>query len=329
MARDPAQTARPATARAARQDDAILEAAWAYYHEGLTQRDIANRLGVSRASVVNYLAEARRRDYVRISLDTELFRGHTLVQELKDRFGLTEVLVVPAVAGDAPRTAERVIRVASDWLPTLLAPGDLLGVAWGETMRHLASVVPRVPLPDLTVLQLVGSKTRDLGSAAETCAVTLAQRFGAKCVNLHAPVLLSSPELAAQLRAEPSIARHLAMIDSCQKVIFASGTFGPGSHIHRTGLLDPDVVADMRERRAAGVICGRVIDAAGQPLPAPNAAQMIGITLDQMRAKTLALMVSAGPDRVAATLAALRGGYATHLATSSDIAESVLAIAAR
>ncbi|NBB92985.1 MAG: HTH domain-containing protein, partial [Gammaproteobacteria bacterium] len=44
--------------RAARQDETIIEAAWCYYHEGLNQNEIAQRLGVSRASVVNYLAEA-------------------------------------------------------------------------------------------------------------------------------------------------------------------------------------------------------------------------------------------------------------------------------
>ncbi len=65
MAPAPASNARPSvdrSGRASRQDDAILEAAWCYYHDGQTQSEIAARLGVSRASVVNYLAEARRRD---------------------------------------------------------------------------------------------------------------------------------------------------------------------------------------------------------------------------------------------------------------------------
>jgi deoxyribonucleoside regulator len=57
--------AKPGTdvsGRMSRQDDAIVEAAWCYYHEGLNQSEIATKLGVSRASVVNYLAESRRRD---------------------------------------------------------------------------------------------------------------------------------------------------------------------------------------------------------------------------------------------------------------------------
>ena len=117
--------------RGSRQDDIVIEAAWCYFHDGLNQSEIAKRLNVSRASVVNYLAEARRRDYVRITLDSDIFRNNQLVFNLKQKFGLTDALVVPADSTSDQCSFERVIRVASDWLPQLLEPGDHLGVAWG------------------------------------------------------------------------------------------------------------------------------------------------------------------------------------------------------
>ena len=40
-------------------EDIVVETAWLYYHDGLNQSEIANRLLVSRATVVNYLQEAR------------------------------------------------------------------------------------------------------------------------------------------------------------------------------------------------------------------------------------------------------------------------------
>ena len=303
--------------RGSRQDDYIIEAAWLYFHDGLNQGDIAKRLDISRASVVNYLAEARRRDYVRITLDSDVFRTNQLASDLKQKFGIEDALVVPADTVSENRSFERVIRAASDWLPQFLDPGDHLGVAWGETIYRLAEVAPKLALRDLTILQLLGSKSAEIGFAAENCAVSLAQRFGAQCANLHAPLLLSTTELCESLKGEPMIAQQLRMIADCRKVIFAAGTTDADSHIAMTGLLNQDELSEMRARGASGVICGRIIDHNGTPMPAPNEDRMIGVSLDQMRAKEMAMLVSAGLDRVSAVRAGMRRGYVTPLVTCS------------
>ena len=44
--------------------DVVTWAAWLYYIDQMTQIDVAKVLGVSRASVVNYLQEARDRGLV-------------------------------------------------------------------------------------------------------------------------------------------------------------------------------------------------------------------------------------------------------------------------
>ncbi|TDL79869.1 transcriptional regulator [Palleronia sediminis] len=311
-----------AEGRGPRQDEAIVEAAWCYYHEGLTQNEIAQRLGVSRASVVNYLAEARRRDYVRVSLDTEVFRGSSLARRLCAAYDLREALVVPQ--GDPERAAARVIRAAADWLPELLEPGDRLGVAWGETIYRLADAAPPVPIRDLTVVQLLGSRPAAPGFAAEACSANLARRFDALCVNLHVPLLLSDRELCARLKAEPVVAEQLRAVESCNKVVFAAGTCSDDSHIAHTGLMDADTLAGMRDAGAVGVICGRLIDAQGRPMPLENEDRIIGVTLAQMAAKPVGILVAAGAARTEATRAALIGGFATHVVTSSDIAERLL-----
>lgn len=290
----------------------------------MNQGDIAKRLDISRASVVNYLAEARRRDYVRVTLDSDVFRNNQLASDLKQKFGIADALVVPADTSSESRSFERVIRAASDWLPQFLEPGDHLGVAWGETIYRLAEVAPKLALDTLTIVQLIGSKSSDIGFAAENCAATLAQRFGAHCANLHAPLFLSTPELCESLKAEPMIAQQLQMIAECKKVIFAAGTTDPDSHIAMTGLLDDAALSAMRAQGASGVICGRVIDQDGTPLRAPNEDQMIGVTLEQMQAKDMGMLVSAGLDRVAAARAAMKGGYVTHLVTCSASAAQLL-----
>jgi deoxyribonucleoside regulator len=308
-----------------RQDDAIAEAAWLYYQDGLNQTDIAVRLNVSRATVVNYLTEARKRDYVRITLDSDVFLANNLAAQLRESCRLAQALVVPHDVVDASKTAARVTRAASDWLPALLVPGDQLGIAWGETIWNLAEQAPRLTLQDLTVVQLVGSRPATLGFAAEACAAMLASRFGAACINLHVPLLLSDPDLCRRLVAEPVVADQLRAVAQCNKVVFAAGTCNADSHIVRAGILDAKTMATFRANGATGVICGRLISADGTPIPLPIEDRMIGVTLQQMHAKEMRILVSAGIDRAEATLAAVRGGFVTHLATCSETARFLIA----
>ena len=180
-------------------DDLLVETAWLYYEDRLNQTEIAARLDVSRATVVNYLQEARERGYVQVRLAAETFTGHRLARALGDRFALAAAFVLPDGAGPAA-TAARVVRGAADWLPHLLSPGDRLGVAWGKTIYDVAEALEPRPIPDLTVLQLVGSMATPYGFSADVCSSTVARKLSARCINLHVPAVLSDARTAALLR---------------------------------------------------------------------------------------------------------------------------------
>lgn len=313
--------------RARSQDEGIIEVAWCYYQEGMNQNEIAERLGFSRATVVNYLSEARRRDYVRITLDHTIFRNQELARRLVETFGLKDAIVVPSSSDGPERSLDRVTRVVADWLPSLLEPGDRLGVAWGETIYRVAEAAPRLTLNELTVVQLVGSRPAAMGFAAETSSATLARRYGAHCINLHVPLVLSDRELVDRLKQEPVIREQLEAVATCNKTVFACGTCGEDSHVVHTGLLDRADIDTFARQGAVGVICGRLIDGEGRGLDREIESRMIGVTLDQMRGKDMGLLVGSGPERARPMLAAIRGGYATHVATCSDTAMNILKLA--
>ncbi|WP_417604812.1 sugar-binding transcriptional regulator [Primorskyibacter flagellatus] len=310
-----------------RDDTPFVEAAWLYYHDGLNQNEIAERMRISRASVVNYLNEARARGWVRVHLDSDVFCGHRLAAELCAVYGLAEALVVPDDPVDpdgAAASVARVTRAAADWFPRLLGPGDRLGVSWGATIYQMAQQLPNMPVPDLTVIQLLGSRPAALGFAAEACTAMLAQRLGGQCINLHVPLVLSSKALRDALSAEPVVHDQLDALAGCNKTVLACGTCDADAHVVRSGILSAETIADARDNGAVGVICGRLIDSAGQPVPTEVEDRMIGVTLDQMRGKDMALLVAAGPGRAAPAKAAIKGGFVTHLATSTRVAQELL-----
>lgn len=310
-----------------REETSFVEAAWLYYHDGLNQNEIAERMRISRASVVNYLNEARARDWVRVHLDSDVFRGHRLAAELCAVYGLTEALVVPDDPADSQASIGRVTRAAADWLPRLLEPGDQLGVSWGATVYQMAQQMPYTPVPDLTVIQLLGSRPAAPGFEAEACTSMLAHRLGGQCINLHVPLVLSSKALRDALCAEPVVYDQLEALATCNKTVLACGTCDTDAHVVRSGILTAEGIAAYRDKGAAGVICGRLIDAEGRPVMADVEERMIGVSLDRMRGKEMALLVAAGPGRAAPAKAAIKGGFVTHIATSTRVAEELLEMA--
>lgn len=302
----------------------VIEAAWMYYHDGLNQSDIAALLKVSRATVVNYLQEARERGYIRISLKPDVFTSHQLAQDLRDRFNLQAAYVLPAGFNAPEESLMRVARGAAEWLPSLLTGGDRLGVAWGRTVYEVAKAVEQTKIKDISVTQLVGSMATPYGFTAEICSAHMAQNLGAECINLHAPAVLSDPGLAARLRAEPIIHAQIEALSHCNKAIFAAGSCAPDSHIVSSGVAS---IADLDwyvKHGATGVLCGRFINAAGQMIRGELDGRMIGVELDKLQGLDMGLLVSDGADKVLPMLSAIAGGYVTHIVTSSETARLML-----
>ncbi|WP_420409885.1 sugar-binding transcriptional regulator [Hoeflea sp.] len=308
-------------------EDIVVETAWLYYHDGLNQSDIASRLKVSRATVVNYLQEARERGYIHTKLSPEAFNTHRAAIALCERFGLKAAYILPDGNGTADDQASRIIRGAADWLPSLLEPGDRLGVAWGKTIYDVAEQLEQTVIPDLTVLQLVGSMATPYGFSADVCSSNVARKFSANCINLHVPAILSTAEIAETLRAETLIANQLDAINHCNKTLFAVGSCLPNSHVASSGVASQKELQDYIANGAVGVLCGRFIDAKGDPVGGPLDDRMMGIELDQLRHRDMGILVSVGQDRVAAAVAAMHGGYATHMVTNQSCAAAMMELA--
>jgi DNA-binding transcriptional regulator LsrR (DeoR family) len=305
-------------------EDALVWVAWLYYADQLTQSEIAEVLKVSRATIVKMLQDARERGIVTIRINTGAAMRTRLSRQLMERFGLEGAAVIPSLdpAGLLPRLGDAGARVLADQL----RPGDVVGVAWGRTVLEVARAIELPePVPSLTVVQVSGSST---GSSAEfspeLCSSLLASRLAARCVNLLAPAVLSSPALRDQLLAEPVLKKQFALIHAANRILFGVGDVDARSTVRAAEIASNAVIDGYVAAGAVGVMIGRFVDAAGRPMAGELDRRMVGITLDELKAIPARLCVAGGPGKVKALRAALKGGYATQLVTDADTAERLL-----
>ena len=307
--------------------DIEMSAAWLYYRESRTQEEVAHILGVSRASVANYLASARSRGLVEIRLAPEILAQVRLSKRIMERFRIMSAHILPGrnESGEAALLRTRLGAAGAHALLPHLKPGEMVGVAWGRTMSELGKSLPQRDLPGLGVVQISGSSLGGDTASPEACTALIAHRLGAKCLNFHAPAVVSAPSLRTALMEEPTLIRHFERIHQCGIVVFGVGEVTPHSRwADNDNLLRPSVAAYLR-KGCVGMLIGRFINARGKELAGPLTGRQIGMELEELRSVPMRFCIAGGEEKLQALRAVLSGGYVTHLVTDEETAVRLLA----
>ncbi|MGB3635819.1 MAG: sugar-binding transcriptional regulator [Rubrobacteraceae bacterium] len=310
----------------------LAEVAHLYYIKNLTQEHIAERIGVSRSNVSRMLKEARARGLVEIRVHAPLTAATDLQEELEERLGLRECLVLanPKIGTDANARTSRVGRMsalAARYLQENVPDGSILGVSWSSTVHHVVSTKYLQDKSSATAVQLMGSIG---GSIVELDGVSITARLadvlGAKAHYLHAPMLVSDTLVRDGLLHDPHIRKTLEVARSADVMVVSVGIINRNSGQYRTGYLDDDDLNYIRAKGAVGDICGSYFARDGSPVELEMNGRTIAIEFEAMKAIPNRIGVSGGPDKALPNIGAVRAGLLNVLITDEDTAREMLDI---
>ena len=249
-------------------DDAVVWAAWLYYENQLTQNEIAQMIGVSRATIVNYLQEARQRGVVRILMNPEIASRTHIARQLAARFGLSEALVIPS--NKSFTTEERLKALGAGGarlMERMVKAGETICVSWGRTVLAIADAISLPhPMEGLTVVQVTGSSIGKREFSAELCTSIMARNLGAASVNMLAPAVLSTADLRDALMGEPALQRQFELIGQASMIVFGVGGLAAESTMRIADVTNNEEIdAYAREGATAVLIC-RFLDRDGNQI---------------------------------------------------------------
>lgn len=298
--------------------------AWLYYVEGLTQAEIADRLGISRVKVVRDLQIGRQTGLVHIRINGRLASCVALERALEKRFGLREAVVVPTPLDEVHLPATLGVALGS-WLSDRVSPGQTLGVGWGRTLHWSVRALRRREVPGLTVVSLLGGIGRGSEINMYETASRVAEALGAQCYYLAAPAFAGSADLRDMLLAQPALQEVLERARRADVAVVSVGSLGPEATNRRIGLIDAEEARQLAEGGAVGDLLCHFLDAAGRPVDHPLNACAVGLAIGDLARIPARVLASGGPEKVAILRAALAGGYANHLITDERTAERLVA----
>lgn len=74
---------------------------------------------------------------------------------------------------------------------------------------------------------------------------------------------------------------------------------------------------------AAGDVCSRMYNRAGEPVEFPGSDRLIAVDLATLQSIPVVIAVAAGPDKVGSIIVGARAGYFNQLVTDPQTAESI------
>ncbi|NPV70096.1 MAG: sugar-binding transcriptional regulator [Firmicutes bacterium] len=326
MRRDSEQAGRATTTlRDDGGDDGnlLLRAAWAYYEEGLTQQEVADRLGVSRLKITRLLKEARDTGVVEIRVVHPLAPCVRLEEQLRARFGLKAASVVPSPSN--PAMLKRVLgKAGAAYLQSVLGPGDRLGVTWGTTLSEVVFFIRPRQIKDFSVIQMTGGLTQGIADINPyEITYKIAEILGGKRHFLYAPVYVDSENTCRALLGDTFIAEVMKRARGATHVLTGLGDIGPQSTFYQIGYVDEATVSRLRDEGAVGDLMGRHFDIDGRPVGGLQ-GRTVAISLDELRAIPHVIAVAGGATKVLTVLGALRGRLINVLVTDEFTARGVL-----
>lgn len=303
----------------------LLEVARMYWDEGLGQTEIARRTGYSRPTISRMLAEARRVGVVTVTVAHPIERLMALEKRLVDAFGLKTARVSEATPGNGSDVGPDVARTAADLLLESCGPHSVIAVSNGRAVAAVVHHTPERSWPSSTAVAMLGSVGESFNTedGPDVCR-NLSLRLGGRFRSLTVPLVFDSLALARAVREEDQVATTLELAARSDIALTGVGTVGTSVSPLLRRWMTPEVVRECRKRNVVAHVCGHHLDASGRHVHTALCDRTLCLDPERLKEIPLVVGVAAGPDKIVAIRAALRGGYLSALVTDEATARAVL-----
>ncbi|ASR05358.1 sugar-binding domain-containing protein [Gordonia rubripertincta] len=302
----------------------LVRAATMYHLEGLTQAEIAARLGVSRPTAGRLVARARAQGLVHVSVSAPPHLSSSIHTELEraveETFGLDEVLVIDEIADGSTTGNAALGRAGASVLTRRIQAADTFGFTWGPEQVAVADAMGAAASCQ-RVVQMDGSMTSvEYHTGVDHALSRFSERLHARPLRLVAPLYVD-PETVTAVNRDSILSQSLSAARGAQVMLFGVGSVSTSTTLFEGAFIDAIVLDELVELGAVGEIGGRFYDADGNAVASSLVDRTVSVSLDAVRACPTSILVSGGEHRRESILGALRGGYATILVTDVPTAE--------
>jgi len=304
----------------------MIKVAELYYYKRLSQKAIADNLGISVPTVSRILSEALLSGMIKVEIVDIDQKASDLNARLKEKFGIKDSVIINPPASPNPDFLKKLLgKAAYEFVMSAVNPGTMVGLGPGSTMYEFVEAIdPKKQAPGMTLVPLMGGwgyggLAYEVNRLVSTAAASLHCEF----YLMPCPALVSSEELRNTLMREPLISEILRLWDSMDIAAFSlGGEVETGNYPQLRK--DEIVLPRAKEDGAVGDILGRFIDASGQILDIDVNKRMVSIPLPKLMGIPMRIGIGGGNSKIRVLHAALKAGLINVLVSDATTCETIL-----
>lgn len=317
----------------------IIKVTYMYYLSGMSQRRIAKDLGISVTTVSRLLKKGREKNVIEFVIRDPYVECLKLEKDLKKIFGLTDVVIAPAVdgqiigeeslndPGDGEVVKKLVALEAARYLQRIITKDDVLGITWGSTIYHMINYLNPAQRIPATFVTLHGSLSYYVnGWDVRVLIRRIAKAFSGKNYSLPTNAMVNSPVLAKLLREEKNVAKVYEMFDKINISIAGMGSLYPelNSILSKPDYLSPDDLEQLQRQHVVGDIALHFFDTEGRECQTDLIDRTLSMDFDAFKNIKQKITVASGVEKAYTAYSALKGGLIDTLIVDNQLAEKIL-----
>lgn len=279
-------------------------------------------LGLNRVAVVRMIADARRRNEVRITISAPLAELAGIEQTVQARHGIGRVIAAPiSNAGIDP--VKVIAAAAGIHINATMRPSMTVGVGWGRTLFNSLPFIAGRTLEDFRVVSLLGGIAAARRFNPAEFAWQFAELFQGEGYLIPAPAIVDSPETKHALLEHCGLAEIFNMADHLDMVLLSVGSMSGLTTSYRMGHVSEAERRQLVSIGAVGDLLYNFIDEQGQLVDHPVNARVMSVDLARLRKAPQRVLVSGGAEKVPVLRGAIKALSPTVLITDEITAKTL------
>lgn len=302
-----------------------VRAAWLYHVYGLTQHEVADRLGLSRTTVIRLLDEAKKLHEVTVWVGGDEDECVALSLEIEDKLGVEEAIVVPSTKSG--ESAQRAVGAAlGRFLSETISDGMSVGVGWGRTLNASLDTFKPLRREGVSVVSLLGGSINPSQINPVEYSWRLSSLMGASCFLFLSPLIVDSRETKQRLFDRCGLDRLLGLARNLDLAVVSCGSLSRNAASLAVDHMSAADVEALRSEGCVGDVMCNFLDRDGNSVGTAINDRVMSVDLDVVASAKHVVLATGGTERAEAMIAAIRRLRPQTIITDESAAKAMTAL---
>jgi deoxyribonucleoside regulator len=302
-----------------------------FYIYDLSQLEIADKLGFSKAKISRILKEAKQKKIIEFNIKSNQYEKRTLEFErrLEQLYDLKEAIIY--YDSDITDQSDEIIfnevgSIGAHYIERILRDGLNIALTWGKTLYNVIDKIkPEIKYPNTKVFSTLGGVSLTKAEYQNNNLTTmLAEKVSGTGYPVYLPLFVTESVSRELVEKEINIYKILESPSKIDYYITGVGPISSDSRLYIYSGVNLDFIQNIRNKGAVGEIGWNFYDKDGNFIKTGVEDDIVNLPVSEIIKTKTKVTIAFGKEKVEVLKAFLKTNITNILITDSLTAQAIL-----